>query len=140
MAINQQTLERFWNDVRNQLHRRWSQLSNEDLQRVRGNVEQLVSFVQEKTGTNREQVRQFLEQVTSNLRSAVEQSSDRARQSLQQARETTDDTLHRASDSLRAGYIQTGRTVRRHPMESVAAVFATGLLSGLLIASIFRSR
>lgn len=140
MALNQQTLDRFWNEIRTQLRRRWDELAQEDLQRVRGNLDQLLGFVQQKTGASREQVRRYLEDLTANLRRSMDQTATRTREGFRETRQTTDESLQRASDALRAGYIQTGRVVRSRPVESVALSFAAGLLGGMLLASVLRSR
>ncbi len=140
MAINQQTLERYWNEIRAKLQQRWSELNKEDLQRARASVEQLVTLVQEKTGTSREQVRRYLDELTSNLRSALSSSSQQARELGQSVQQRSQESMREASEAVRAAYIQTGRTVRRHPVESVAIGFATGLLSGIVLSTLLRSR
>ena len=45
--MNQQTLEGNWNEIKGKLHERWGQLTNDDLQKARGNVDQLVGMIQE---------------------------------------------------------------------------------------------
>lgn len=123
VAINQQTLERFWNEIRAKVQQRWGELSKEDLQRARQSVEQLVAVIQQRTGNSREQIRRYLDDLSVNVRSAFESSSQQARSTAQKAQQVGEQSIRQASDSLRAGYIQTGRSVRRHPWEAVAISF-----------------
>jgi len=53
MTVNQQTLEGNWNEIKGKLHERWGQLTQDDLQRARGDVDQLVGLIQRKTGEAR---------------------------------------------------------------------------------------
>ena len=71
MALNQQTLEGNWNEIKGKLHERWGQLTQDDLQKARGNVDQLVGLIQRKTGEARERVEQYLNEITANGGSGV---------------------------------------------------------------------
>ncbi len=51
--INEQTLQGNWNEIRGMLRKRWSQLSQDDLQGFDGNLDQLIVLIQRKTGETR---------------------------------------------------------------------------------------
>lgn len=51
-----------WNQVKGKARARWSKLTEDDLERVDGRIEQLVGFIQERHGTSKEEAeRQVLE-------------------------------------------------------------------------------
>ena len=59
MAINAQTIQGEWNYLCGLARRRWSQLTEDDLGAVEGNIEQLVGLIQQKTGEGREAIETF---------------------------------------------------------------------------------
>jgi uncharacterized protein YjbJ (UPF0337 family) len=77
--MNQQTLEGNWNEIKGKLHERWGQLTNDDLQKARGNVDQLVGLIQRKTGEARERVEQYLNDLTSNGGAGVSKMAETVR-------------------------------------------------------------
>ena len=79
MAPNQQTLEGNWNEIKGKLRERWGQLSQDDLQKARGNVEQLVGVIQKKTGEARDRIEQYLSEVTAEGASGVSRVADAVR-------------------------------------------------------------
>src|SRR5688572_18635123 len=79
MALNQQTLEGNWNEIKGKLHERWGQLTQDDLQKARGNVDQLVGLIQRKTGEARERVEQYLNDLTSNGGAGVSKMAETVR-------------------------------------------------------------
>jgi uncharacterized protein YjbJ (UPF0337 family) len=48
--VNTQMLQGQWNQVRGQLKKKWSQLSEDDLRFTNGNIDQLIGRIQHKTG------------------------------------------------------------------------------------------
>jgi uncharacterized protein YjbJ (UPF0337 family) len=155
--MNQQTLEGNWNEIKGKLHERWGQLTNDDLQKARGNVDQLVGVIQRKTGEARERVEQYLNELTASgsggvskmaetvrgyAASAAETArgyADSARGYASSATETADEARHRAADMLRGGYVQTERMIQQRPLESLAVGFGAGLITGVIIGLVLRS-
>jgi uncharacterized protein YjbJ (UPF0337 family) len=155
--MNQQTLEGNWNEIKGKLHERWGQLTNDDLQKARGNVDQLVGVIQRKTGEARDRVEQYLNELTSSggsgaskmaetVRSYAASAADTARGYADSARgyassasETADEARARAADMLRGGYVQTERMIQQRPIESLAVGFGAGLITGVIIGLVMRS-
>jgi uncharacterized protein YjbJ (UPF0337 family) len=140
MALNQQTLEGNWNEIKGKLHERWGQLSQDDLQKARGNVDQLVGVIQRKTGEARERVEQYLSELTSNGGAGMSKVADAVRGYASTAAESMEDARARAADAVRGGYIQTERMIQQRPMESLAVGFGAGLITGVIIGLVMRSR
>lgn len=155
--MNQQTLEGNWNEIKGKLHERWGQLTQDDLQKARGNVDQLVGMIQRKTGEARDRVEQYLDDLTSNsgagvskvaeavrgyAASAAESArgyADSARGYASSATETADEARARAAEMLRGGYVQTERMIQQRPIESLAVGFGAGLIAGVIIGLVMRS-
>jgi uncharacterized protein YjbJ (UPF0337 family) len=151
MAVNQQTLEGNWTEIKGKLHERWGQLTQDDLQQVRGNVDQLVGLIQRKTGEARERVEQFLSDLTSNgsggvgrvadaVRGYASSAADSMRGYASSAASSMDDARARAADMVRGGYAQTERMIQERPVESLAVGFGAGLITGVIIGLVLRSR
>jgi len=129
--INAQTLKGNWNEIKGQLRERWGQLSDDGLEAVSGNVDQLVGLIQKRTGESREKVEKYLTDITAEGASAVSRLSEGARDAVQHSMEGMRDTASRVGDSVRSGYDQAEYMVRQRPTESVLAVFAAGMVAGL---------
>jgi uncharacterized protein YjbJ (UPF0337 family)/ElaB/YqjD/DUF883 family membrane-anchored ribosome-binding protein len=150
MALNQQTLEGNWNEIKGKLHERWGQLTQDDLQKARGNVDQLVGLIQRKTGEARERVEQYLNEITTNGGSGVSRvaetvrgyastAAEAARGYASTAGESAEEARARAAEMLRGGYAQTERMIQQRPMESLAVGFGAGLITGVIIGLVMRS-
>lgn len=138
MAINQQTLEGNWNEIKGKLHEKWGQLTNDDFAKAKGNVDQLVGVIQRKTGEGRERVEQFLNELTTDGAGAVSKMAESVRGYASQAAESVDDVTHRAGDYVRGGYVQTERMIQQRPMESLIAGFGAGIVAGVIIGVMIR--
>jgi uncharacterized protein YjbJ (UPF0337 family)/ElaB/YqjD/DUF883 family membrane-anchored ribosome-binding protein len=148
--MNQQTLEGNWNEIKGKLHERWGQLTNDDLQKARGHVDQLVGVIQRKTGEARERVEQYLNDLTSGggagvskvaetVRGYASSAAESARGYASSATETAEEARARAADMLRGGYVQTERMIQQRPIESLAVGFGAGLIAGVIIGLVMRS-
>ena len=73
--VNQQTLQGNWNEIKGKLRNKWGQLTNDDLQSVHGNVDQLIGLIQRKTGEARNSVEQFLEEARQVFQKALQTPS-----------------------------------------------------------------
>jgi uncharacterized protein YjbJ (UPF0337 family) len=138
MALNQQTLEGNWNEIKGKIHEKWGQLTQDDLQKAKGNVDQLVGVIQRKTGEARDRVEQFLNDLTAGSAGTVGKVTEAVRNYASQAVESADDVAHRASDYVRGGYVQTERMIQQRPMESLFAGFGAGLVAGVVIGLMMR--
>jgi uncharacterized protein YjbJ (UPF0337 family) len=150
MALNQQTLQGNWNEIKGKLHERWGQLTQDDLQQAQGNVDQLVGMIQRKTGEARERVEQYLSELTAQggsgvgkmaeaVRGYASNAAESARGYASTAAETAEEARARAAQMLRGGYVQTERMIQQRPLESLAVGFGAGLITGVMIGLVMRS-
>jgi uncharacterized protein YjbJ (UPF0337 family) len=140
MKLNQQTLEGNWNEIKGKLHEKWGELSQDDLQKARGSVDQLVGLIQRKTGEARERVEQYLSELTEGGASTVSRVAGSVRDYAAGAVDSMEDARGRAADAVRGGYAQTERMIQQRPMESLAVGFGAGLIAGVVIGLVLRSR
>lgn len=141
MSVDQQVLQGNWNEIKGKIHKRWGQISDDELQSARGSVEQLVGVIQRKTGTAREEVMKYLEQLTGEDNSAdtvVTKATHAIKDSARQTAEVVQERTRQAMGSVQAGYEEAEQMVQRHPGTSMAVCFASGLLTGLLVAMTMR--
>ncbi len=140
MAVNQQTLEGNWNEIKGKLHEKWGEVTKDELQKARGNVDQLVGLIQRKTGEAREVVEDFLDELAGDTAGAVSRVAEAVRGYASQAVGSAEDVAGRAADYVRGGYEQTEEIIQRRPMESLAVGFGAGLITGVVIGILIRSK
>lgn len=140
MKLNQQTLEGNWNEIKGKLHERWGQVTQDELQKARGNVDQLVGLIQKKTGEARDRVEQYLSELTADSAGAVGRVTEAVRGYASGAAESVEDARARAAEVVRGGYAQTERMIQQRPMEALAVGFGAGLITGVVIGLVLRSR
>jgi uncharacterized protein YjbJ (UPF0337 family) len=129
--VNRQQLEGKWNEVKGRLKEKWGNLTDDDLVRGEGNVEQLVGVVQQKTGRAREEVERFLDEVVSGAGSTYQRAASAAREYASEASDALRQGYQQAASSMSAGYDQAEEAVRSKPVESIAVAFGAGLISGV---------
>ncbi len=129
MATNVQTIRGEWNQLCGLARQRWSQLTEDDLGTLDGNIEQLVGRIQQKTGEGREAIETFLSDAISRSSSAIADAAEAAGQ-----------CAHAAGDRLRERYKVAEGLVRHHPRETVVAAFGFGLVFGLFAGLAMRGR
>lgn len=136
--VNQQTLQGNWNEFKGKIRSKWGQLTNDELQSFDGNVERLVGTIQRKTGEAKENVEHFLNQLTSQGASVVGQATEAVKEYSQQAADKFQQTSQQVADAVRQGRDEAAQVIKQRPVESVAVVFGTGLLVGVLVGLIVR--
>jgi uncharacterized protein YjbJ (UPF0337 family) len=149
--VNQQVLESRWSEIQGKLCDHWGQLNKDELRQFDGTVQQLVGLIQRKTGEAREKIERFLEELTNGTASAasdtarsVREYAGRAAENLGQyagsAASKAQEAARQAATQVRAGYEETERLVRRRPVESLAVCFGAGLITGVVVGLVLRSR
>jgi ElaB/YqjD/DUF883 family membrane-anchored ribosome-binding protein len=141
--LNTAELTQQWSTIREKVKERWSHLADDELRLVAGDVEAMITNIANRTGTEREEVERFLRHAADeaadrgrNVASAVVESATGAmRDSISAARDTADELGHQ----MQTQYENAERFVRARPAESVAGVFATGLLAGVVLGLFLRS-
>jgi uncharacterized protein YjbJ (UPF0337 family) len=139
MATREQVLGN-WNQLKGKVKEHWGQLTDRELDEVKGNVDQLIGLVQRKTGEARGQIEKFLDQLSDDVGGTMTQATEMAREYASQAAEAMHGATDQVREYAREGYESAQSMVRRHPAESVAVAFGTGLLFGVIVGLACRSR
>jgi len=140
MTVNQQTIEGSWNQIKGKVRERWGQLTDNDLEGARGNIEYLVGLIQEKTGEARGEVETFLAHAAAGVSTLAERAKEAVVEQSLNVAKTAQQAAERAVDSARAGYNQTERLVRSRPVESLAVCFGIGLMTGVVVGLLARGK
>lgn len=156
--VTREEIQGKWNQVKGRIQERWGQLTDDDLSRAQGNTDQLVGVIQQKTGESRSEIERFIDQAVAGGTSAVRKAADTAREYAQRASEAVSGATQRASttarntgSSVRSGYDQASvqmqqgfeqaeEMVRTKPLESIAMAFGVGLISGVVVSLVLKSR
>lgn len=149
--ITRQELEGHWNQVKGRLQERWGVLTDSELQEAKGSTNQLVGMVQERTGETRSTVEEFIDNIVQEGGSSMQQTSEAVRERATHVAEGAREYADKASAAARQqyeqvsaqvgeGYHQAQDMVRRKPMESVATAFGAGIITGVVLGLMFRSR
>jgi uncharacterized protein YjbJ (UPF0337 family) len=118
-----------WNQLKGKIQERWGQITDDELQEVEGQVGQLVGLIQQKTGQTRQQIEQTLDKFCEECGWRFSEAADRA-----------GEAVRAAAGRAREGYVEAQRLVRQRPAEAVAVAFGTGLIAGVIVGLMVRSR
>ncbi len=140
MTVNQQVIEGGWKQVKGKVRERWGQLTDQELEEARGDIEQLVGLIQQKTGEARGKVETYLEEAAADGDSWANRAKEVVASQVHQAAETAQQAATTVADSARAGYNQTERLVRNRPVESLAVCFGVGLITGVVVGVLARGK
>lgn len=149
--MNTQTLQGRWNELRGEIRKRWGELTEDEIEHFEGDVDGLVGHIQHRTGQSREAIERQLDELAVQASSAVHRATETAREAVSSAAHTASEYASHAAgavaaaprqvaENVRTGYESTQQTVRRHPAESLAVAFGTGLIAGVVIGLTLRSR
>lgn len=68
IAMKRSTKEQIegnWNQIKGRVKQAWGDLTDDDLERVEGEVDELVGIIQERTGEERREIEKRLEDMSS---------------------------------------------------------------------------
>lgn len=147
----QEMLRGNWNTIVGAVKERFGQITGDDLNKVKGNIDQFTGLLQRKAGQTREQVEEFLQEccegAEDRLSGAARTASNAAAQASQYVSDTVagvgryaSEGLDYASESAERGYEYARDVVERRPLESVALVAGASLLAGVMIGLCLSNR
>ena len=137
--LNAQEVRGQWDKLRGKIKQKWGQLTDDDLQIVGCNIDELVGRIHEKTGVAREQVEKFIGDLASGTSSTVEQARDAAMGFASQAAGRMRESYDEMGGRVREGYERVGERVRENPGQSMLAVFGMGVITGVVLGIMLRS-
>jgi len=138
--VTQQELHGNWNRWKGVIQEKWGQLTDDDLARVKGNVNQLFGMIQQKTGDTRETIQSFFDSAMSDTAGTVDRAAEAVRSYATGFANVAQEKYENAGEALNDGMNSAQETVRRHPAESVAVCFGAGLIAGAVLGLLLRNR
>ena len=140
MSLDQKSIDGAWEHVKQKVHERWGHLTDEELEPCRGNLEQLVGRIDEKTAEAREEVERYLEAAVADEEGILDKASDAVVERASQAAEAAHQAAAHVSDSARNSYVQTRRMVQNRPAGSLAVCFGVGVVTGLVFGLLVQGK
>lgn len=134
--LTKEELTGTWNDIKGRIKKEWGDITDNELNQVEGNVDRLVGLVQKKTGMARTEIEKKLQSWSENsagvmgsASQAVQGAARSAQEYAGQAREMASEQYDRAQDM-----------VRQRPGESLVVAFGAGMLLGVVVGVMCRSK
>ena len=130
MSTQQQIIGN-WGQLKSKVKQRWGQLTDDELQEVEGNYDQLLGLIQQKTGEAREQIERVLNELNGGT---LSKAADSIRQYANQAGEAVRGAAGDARLRAEERYEEVQEIVREHPGQAIAVAFGIGVGVGLLLS------
>lgn len=134
--LTKEELTGTWNDIKGRVKQEWGNISDDDLKQVEGSIDRLVGVIQKKTGVARTEIENTLKSLSEQSTSMLGNAS----QAVQGATQAAQEYANQASDMAKEQYGRAQDMVRQRPAESVIVSFGTGLLVGVVVGLMFRSK
>jgi uncharacterized protein YjbJ (UPF0337 family) len=137
--LTREELHGQWTQLKGKIRERWGQITDDELQQVHGDAEQFLGFLERKTGRPRHELENFVRQATEKGQSYVQQATDTAREYADRASQAAREGYETMEQGMEEGIEEAQAIVRSRPVESVAAAFGAGLVTGVLVSLLLRS-
>lgn len=125
-----------WNQLKSRIQSKWSHITDDLMERSKGNIDSLVSAVSRATGEARENVQAYVDV-------CMEQGSNlysRASDAVRYGTKSVVDSASQMGDSLRTGATEAGKRIKERPLESVLLTLGVGVLAGIAMSMFMSSR
>lgn len=123
-----------WTEMKGKIKEIWGQINDDELLDFKGDFEQLVGMIHSQTGQSKQEIEQQLNKLNSQLRPMLAQ----AKQYMEETKQMAADMASQVRESVAAGHEGAQEIVRQRPMQSLAVVFGTGLVAGLVVGLLCR--
>lgn len=133
---NQATLTGNWNELKGRVRAKWGQMTDDLLEQSKGNMDALVGSIQRTTGEAKEKIQEY-------LNAGMEQGSNLYNQASDAVRAGTEQVVAGAKqvgETVKAGVDQTNQMIQARPLEAMLFTFGAGVVAGLTLGLILRSR
>lgn len=127
--LTKEELSGSWKEIKGKIKDQWGSITEDDWKKCEGNVDQLVGLIQRKTGETRADIEEMLRNLANEGDSMLRHTA-----------ETVQEYASHAAGAVREQYGQAEELVRRRPAESVIVSFGTGLLIGVIVGLVTRSK
>jgi uncharacterized protein YjbJ (UPF0337 family) len=129
-----------WNGIVGSIREKFGEFTNDELAKVEGNYEQLVSLIQRKSGQTQESIASFLSDCSESASTTYGQVANRTAQYADAAGEMIRDNYDRVSQEAKKGIAYTAKSVGRRPLESIALAVGSGIIAGVVLGLAMSNR
>ena len=138
--ITEEQVQGGWTELKGAAKKKWGQLSDDELREFEGSVDEFIGLLQRKTGQARAEVEKWVSQADANVRPFIERTTEAARDYLHSTAEKASEGVDDLRQRVASGQADAEQMVRRHPTESVAVAFGAGVIAGVVVGLLTRSR
>lgn len=133
MAINVQGLQGHWDQMKNEIKKRWGQLTEDDLSHCGDNIDECVTRIHERTGESKESIEQYLGHLANQSGSAVCSAVEAVGSYAQHLSHRFRDGYGHLSAQAHGGYVSVRDYVGRNPIQWLSIAFGVGVLTGMMV-------
>lgn len=133
---NQATMVGNWNEIKGRVRAKWGQMTEDVLEQCKGNMDALVGSIQRTTGEAKDKIQEYLNAGAEEGTNLYHQASDAVRAGTEQVVEGA----RQVGDTLKAGADQTSKMIQARPLESLMFTFGAGIVAGLTLGLVLRSK
>ena len=137
---NAQTAKGDWNQFKGKIQEKWGDVTNDDLDRLRGQRDQIIGMIQEKTGVAKEEIGKYVSSLAESASEFSQHAVDTAREYGDMAAIRAQEVAGQIGDQAQMSYEEAQRVVREKPAQSLAVCFGVGVLVGVVSGLVLRSR
>ncbi len=137
---NAQQLAGVWNSVKGLLREKWGELTDDELEQFKGNVERLVGRIQKTTGESRAEVEAFLSDACEAALGTMQRARARAAEFSSRAARAVQEKSENIANAIGETSAEARQFVRRKPGESIGIAFGAGFVIGTLLILLMRKR
>jgi uncharacterized protein YjbJ (UPF0337 family) len=138
--VNQQQVMGNWREIKGAVKERWGQLTDQELTEAEGSWDKLIGLIQRKTGDTRATIERALEDIVPAASSMMGQVADTAREYADAAGRQVSQAYEQVAERVQEGYAAAEERIRENPLQSVGFAFAAGVLTGVIVGVVLRSR
>lgn len=138
--LTKEEIQGGWTQMKGKIKEIWGQINDDELLDFQGDFDQLVGMIHSQTGQSKAEIEKQLDKLDSQLRPMLAQAAETARQYVDQGRQKAQEVASQVREGITHGHEEAQEMVRRHPVETIAAAFGTGLVIGIVAGMILRSR
>ncbi|TWT91101.1 hypothetical protein Mal64_15000 [Pseudobythopirellula maris] len=138
--ITEQQIDGGWNELKGKAKQKWGQLNDDELSQFEGQADEFIGLIQRKTGEAYAEVESWFNQTCDDCRPYYEQAVAATQEYAQNAAAAAGDTVDHVRQQVAAGHHEAEELVRRRPTESIAVAFGAGIIAGVVVGLMTRSR
>ncbi len=138
--LTKEEIQGGWTQMKGKIKEVWGQLNDDELLDFKGDFDQLVGMIHSQTGQSKQEIMKQLNKLDSQLRPMLAQAKETAMQYVDQTKHKAQEMADQVREGMTQGHEEAQEMVRRHPLESLAGAFGIGLVAGLVVGLVMRSR